>query len=603
MPIIELPGTMSSDDDGEEEEPVAAPSNIPAITPAAGNESLPTHTIDNTLGVDDDDRGADATDSDEEEGEGDQIIIADLQSPYAQSKKNRGSVRGWLKKKFTRKGHKEGNASGGTAVTGGAIEDETMDLNESSEYVSPDYESESIGDLSYCPACIEINDPRNPNKRRYCYVLPLPENVMVDPSIESSVASIYNVRSPRLRTYSEIAKAIPLMPVPKMHKNKRMSSLELRRRQVVESVKTIFKNGVSKDPVNYKKLVAFITQVTEIDGHFLNGNVPVLERINPKDSEISWEGYVSLALSRRHFIEYYMILTKEHVIMKKHADVRNSRSNYCLVIPLKEIASIQILPQDQCPMSDFGFFQIETVTKVYYLMVKTDMQLTDWMQGFITLLGNNCMCSRFRADYRDKFGLNNNDSVAFTLDVDEIYLAKPACYKLDKRRVYNYRKIQFRTGYWGRSSSATISANNAPSVASLSVTNINGNGFAPSSSSSATTAASPNEPHPNDLVAQCLTTAFQLVTVETAGKSTEYDWVKFWDEISLLQTVNLYRLTETERMAFFLNLYHVMVLHASLVYGPPTAWSQWNAFFNQIAYVVGCELFSIAEIEYCILRC
>ena len=81
-----------------------------------------------------------------------------------------------------------------------------------------------------------------------------------------------------------------------------------------------------------------------------------------------------------------------------------------------------------------------------------------------------------------------------------------------------------------------------------------------------------------------------------------YRWVKFLDEISLLQTINLSKLTEKERAAFMLNLYHAMVLHGSVVIGPPAAWNTWNYFFNSITYLLSYEVVSIAEMEYNIIR-
>ena len=79
-------------------------------------------------------------------------------------------------------------------------------------------------------------------------------------------------------------------------------------------------------------------------------------------------------------------------------------------------------------------------------------------------------------------------------------------------------------------------------------------------------------------------------------------WIKFLDEISLLQTINISILSEKERVAFFLNLYHAMVIHGSLVVGPPPSWNTWNAFYNNISYIFGYEMLSIAEIEHNILR-
>jgi hypothetical protein len=406
--------------------------------------------------------------------------------------------------------------------------------------------------IRYCPACIETNDPRHLNKRRHVFVLPLPENAPVDPQVENTVQSLFDIRSPRLRTYGEIEKALQLLPVPKMHKNKRLSMLELRRRQVVETVRSALRNPGGLLQI---KLFSLLSTVTEVDAHFLNSNV--VEKVG-KDSV--WEGYVALAVSRRHFVEYHMTLSKENVVMKKRADTKHRKNNFSLVIPLSEIASVQILPPDQCPLRDFfGFLQIETTTKVYYLLVKNDLQLTDWMQGFITLLGNHCVVSRFRPDHRNVVAAEL--SVNFSLDLNDLYLARPACYKLDRRRVHNYRKIHFRR---------TLKQSELIS---------------------------------NEVVASCLKSAFRLVALENEGQGgSEYDWVAFWDDIAQLQTVDLYRLSESERMAFFLNLYHVMQIHASLVYGAPAAWNQWHAFFNHICYVVGCELLSMAEIEFCLLK-
>lgn len=374
---------------------------------------------------------------------------------------------------------------------------------------------------------------------------------MFDPLIESTITAYFNPKCPRLRTYSELAKVVTLVPIPKMHKNKRLSMLEKRRRQVVESYKAAIKQTNS---ASLKKFNSFLGQVSDIDRHFLGGNVPVQERPT-KDQRPSWEGYVALAMSRRHFSELYMVLSNTGLVLKRHQDSRR----VSLQIPLDEIVSVQSIPNEQCPMQDFGFLQIETYARFYYLLVRSDMQVNDWLQAFIVMLGKNCMNSRFRLDSdKSQISLQTKDN----FEREEIYIARPACWKMDKRRVYNYRRILFKADIGGK------------------YANI----------------------HPNDLIASILSTAFILSQTDHSTKATEYDWVKFWDEISLLQALDLSKLSETERMTFFLNLYHVMVLHGCMVYGPPPAWNHWNAFFNQISYIVDFELLSIAEIEYCILR-
>jgi hypothetical protein len=152
---------------------------------------------------------------------------------------------------------------------------------------------------------------------------------------------------------------------------------------------------------------------------------------------------------------------------------------------------------------------------------------------------------------------------------DELYIAKSSCWKLDKKRIFNYRRIVFNphglVDKW----------RNIP---------------------------------PNDLMESILSTAFEISHFEQPVRNgnTEHRltvlWVKFLDEISLLQTVNVSLLSERERVVFFLNLYHVMVIHGHMTIGPPPAWNYWNAFFNHITYLIGYEVVSIADVDHNLLR-
>ena len=57
-----------------------------------------------------------------------------------------------------------------------------------------------------------------------------------------------------------------------------------------------------------------------------------------------------------------------------------------------------------------------------------------------------------------------------------------------------------------------------------------------------------------------------------------------------------------ERLAFFLNLYHVMVMHAYLVLGPPDSSFKWVSYFGTISYQCADDVFSLTELEHCIVR-
>ena len=58
----------------------------------------------------------------------------------------------------------------------------------------------------------------------------------------------------------------------------------------------------------------------------------------------------------------------------------------------------------------------------------------------------------------------------------------------------------------------------------------------------------------------------------------------------------------TEQLAYFINLYHLMTQHAFLVLGPPASPQQWLSLYHIVAYQTVDDIFSLAELEHCILR-
>ncbi|KAK3264854.1 hypothetical protein CYMTET_26428 [Cymbomonas tetramitiformis] len=76
----------------------------------------------------------------------------------------------------------------------------------------------------------------------------------------------------------------------------------------------------------------------------------------------------------------------------------------------------------------------------------------------------------------------------------------------------------------------------------------------------------------------------------------------FLNGTSRLRSVQLQGLNSSERKAFFVNLYHLMVVHACLLVGPPRSASKFVRFFTTMSYECAGELFSLAELEHNILR-
>lgn len=76
----------------------------------------------------------------------------------------------------------------------------------------------------------------------------------------------------------------------------------------------------------------------------------------------------------------------------------------------------------------------------------------------------------------------------------------------------------------------------------------------------------------------------------------------FLDAASELKRANLAGLSETERLAFYLNLYHVMCHHGFLVFGTPHTSFEFVHFFGKVAYEVDDDIMSLKELEHNIIR-
>jgi hypothetical protein len=70
-----------------------------------------------------------------------------------------------------------------------------------------------------------------------------------------------------------------------------------------------------------------------------------------------------------------------------------------------------------------------------------------------------------------------------------------------------------------------------------------------------------------------------------------------------LTKIDLHSLSNTvERRTFFVNLYHLLLLHAHVEFGPPTSVSSRLQFAEMVTYVLANVQLSLADIEYRILR-
>lgn len=458
---------------------------------------------------------------------------------------------------------KEKNTGGNGAKSGGGVgggvsnwfrrrfddlTPDATDIPETTEWGTVDYEMESTGDLRYCPACFELNDIRRgkEKQRRFLYVLPFAESA-------NSQEGESILLTPRFRSYTEISKAIPMLPIAKLHKNKKLSITEKKRRQIIESYKALLLNGTPKAATVIHN---FLNKTNEVDNNFLGGvNTVVMHKKKPNSVE-SFEGNVAIAITARHWSEQYLVVTKSEIVITKSADMAPSSRRASIRIPLGSVTYVRPLRHEETPMQGVSFFQVETFARIHYFAVRTERHLNEWLQAFSSFLGPaTTQMSSARRQIAQ--------ALPSFVEPEEAYLAKPmACFKLDKKRIFNYRHIIFNPVGLPRRL---------------------------------------RDMHPCELAESILIKAFDLLQSES-GNATAVQWITFMDELSVLQTVDITVLSERERCAFFLNLYHIMVAHGTLVIGPPPSWSSWQSFFNTVSYMLSYDIISIAELEHNILR-
>lgn len=97
--------------------------------------------------------------------------------------------------------------------------------------------------------------------------------------------------------------------------------------------------------------------------------------------------------------------------------------------------------------------------------------------------------------------------------------------------------------------------------------------------------------------------------VSEDGRHVDYSSINGCEEftrylrvIEELQRVNLNGLSREEKLAFFINLYNMMSIHAILAWGHPTGALDRRKYFGDFKYVVGGSFYSLSEIQNGILR-
>lgn len=80
------------------------------------------------------------------------------------------------------------------------------------------------------------------------------------------------------------------------------------------------------------------------------------------------------------------------------------------------------------------------------------------------------------------------------------------------------------------------------------------------------------------------------------------DMVKLFDSTAQLKAVRFARMRHDEMAAFWINIYHCLLLHGWIILGAPKSRQESLRFFARVSYLVGSRPVSLKEIEQDILR-
>jgi hypothetical protein len=79
------------------------------------------------------------------------------------------------------------------------------------------------------------------------------------------------------------------------------------------------------------------------------------------------------------------------------------------------------------------------------------------------------------------------------------------------------------------------------------------------------------------------------------------DWIEFSEKVSFLQSVSLSSLSKDDLIAFFLNIYHTLLLHSFIVLGVPSSGNDWKSLKTTASYEIAGDLMTLKDIDEVIL--
>jgi len=234
-------------------------------------------------------------------------------------------------------------------------------------------------------------------------------------------------------------------------------------------------------------------------------------------------GYVARALSDRHWKEERMVLLDDGIIFH---NVEGSKTNFR--ISLSSVIDVSVPEStDLLPLPSYHYLQVETFVRVTFLMFRSEEERNSWAITLGKLLETRGYVLSFTKEL-----IQSDDPV-------HEFLSKSTMWSCQKRKILNCRRHSFRT-----TRSKT----------------------------------------PEDTLRLAERALTKVLSLKPKGGANDSDLRDFLDCAASLKDADAHSLNEEEKMSFFLNVYHIMIMHSYIILGPPVSGPEWISYFNTIAY-------------------
>jgi hypothetical protein len=324
----------------------------------------------------------------------------------------------------------------------------------------------------------------------------------------------------------------------------RMSSAEKTRRHLGQLMSSCLTKAKGASYTTILKKVESMT--TSYDVAFLNQKRP-----SPADKSskgILKSAFVARALSDHHFIEEWATISDRGVNFY-HPERKKANHR----IGIQSIVKAETVDTKDAPcFPNHYFLAVATLGRTNYILFSTQTERDDWIETISEL----AQLSPSSVDSEETNSQGNASTALLELqNPKDEFLHKSSLWDFKHRRVLNCRRFSFRSR--DRSS----------------------------------------QHNPLALAEDALRKA-----LDPRNESDDDILISFLDSAAKLKEAYVHDLGDQEKLVFFLNIYHVMVMHAYLVLGVPASSFQWISYFNSISYQCSDDIFSLAELEHCIIR-